>query len=55
MSGFNYKKSLLTFPKANKLLSNSNSIPKNKKNIPKPANPTPISKKTKQLLQMPQH
>jgi hypothetical protein len=34
---------ILTLPKANRLLSNNNKIPKNKKNIPKPARPTPIS------------
>lgn len=34
---------VLTFPSANKLLSNKSNIPKNRKNIPNPASPTPIS------------
>lgn len=37
---------ILTFPKANKLLSSSNTTPKNIKNTPKLANPIPISKNT---------
>lgn len=33
----------LTFPIASKPLSKSNSTPRNRKEIPNPANPTPIS------------
>ena len=35
---------ILTFPMANNALSNNNIMPKNIKNMPNPAKPTPISK-----------
>lgn len=35
---------ILTFPMASRPLSNNNKTPRNRKNIPKPAIPTPSSK-----------
>jgi hypothetical protein len=39
--------SILTFPKASKLLLKKNLVPRYKQAIPKPANPTPISERRK--------
>jgi len=36
---------ILTFPIANNPLSNRSTTPRNRKNMPNPANPTPISEK----------
>lgn len=39
----------LTLPMANKPLSKKNMIPRNRKAIPNPAKPTPISEKNKYI------
>lgn len=41
---------IVTFPKAIKLLSKKSITPRNKKNPPKPAKPTPISKTERNVL-----
>lgn len=41
---------ILTLPIAKRPLSNSNNMPKNKNDMPKPAKPTPISVKYKKQI-----